>query len=90
MRRIVSDVCAQVPAAIALGVAAGPDLNRDARLRVRRQQRRLGGDLTEKQKERLVKTIRHYMGEVNQALPQAAVQLINKCLPLTLRWLLKL
>jgi hypothetical protein len=41
-------------------------------------QRRLGGDLTEKQKERLVKTIRHYMGEVNQALPQAAVQLKNK------------
>jgi len=41
-------------------------------------QRRLGGDLTEKQKERLVKTIRHYMGEVNQALPQASVQLKNK------------
>ena len=41
-------------------------------------QRRLGGDLTEKQKERLVKTIRHYMGEINQALPQAAVQLKNK------------
>ena len=41
-------------------------------------QRRLGGDLTEKQKERLVKTIRHYMGEINQALPQAAIQLKNK------------
>jgi len=41
-------------------------------------QRRLGGDLTEKQKERLVKTIRHYMNEINQALPQAAVQLKNK------------
>ena len=41
-------------------------------------QRRLGGDLTEKQKERLVKTIRHYMNEINQVLPQAAVQLKNK------------
>ena len=41
-------------------------------------QRRLGGDLTEKQKERLVKTIRHYMNEISQALPQAAVQLKNK------------
>jgi len=41
-------------------------------------QRRLGGDLTEKQKERLVKTIRHYMNEISQTLPQAAVQLKNK------------
>ena len=27
-------------------------------------QRRIGGDLSEKQKDRLVKTVRHYMNEV--------------------------
>jgi hypothetical protein len=41
-------------------------------------QRRLGSDLSDKQKERLVKTIRHYMGEVNQTIPQANVQMKNK------------
>jgi hypothetical protein len=37
-------------------------------------QRRLGSDLNEKQKQRLVRTVRHYMGEVNQALPTAPLQ----------------
>lgn len=37
-------------------------------------QRRLGSDLSEKQKQRLLKTVRHYMGEVAQALPQAPLQ----------------
>ena len=37
-------------------------------------QRRLGSDLNEKQKQRLVRTVRHYMGEVNQALPSAPLQ----------------
>ena len=45
-------------------------------------QRRLGGDLSDKQKERLVKTIRHYMKEVNEATPGAdtgsAIKLKNK------------
>jgi hypothetical protein len=37
-------------------------------------QRRLGSDLNEKQKQRLVRTVRHYMGEVQQALPSAPLQ----------------
>ena len=37
-------------------------------------QRRLGSDLTEKQKQRLVRTVRHYMGEVSQQLPSAPIQ----------------
>ena len=37
-------------------------------------QRRLGSDLNEKQKQRLVRTVRHYMNEVNQALPSAPLQ----------------
>lgn len=46
------------------------------------EKRRLGGDLTDKQKERLVKTIRHYMNEVHQAFPgadtAASIRLKNK------------
>jgi hypothetical protein len=41
-------------------------------------QRRLGSDLTEKQKERLVKTVRHYMQEVNDSVPGESVQVKNK------------
>lgn len=41
-------------------------------------QRRTGGDLTEKQKERLSKTVRHYMQEVQTSNPAAPVQLLNK------------
>lgn len=37
-------------------------------------QRRLGSDLNERQKQRLVKTVRHYMNEVSQAMPAAPVQ----------------
>lgn len=39
--------------------------------------RRLGGDLNAKQKERLVKTVRHYMGEVQQDIPQESLQVKN-------------
>lgn len=39
--------------------------------------RRLGGDLNEKQKQRLVKTVRHYMGEVQQDIPQESLQVKN-------------
>jgi len=46
------------------------------------EKRRLGGDLSDKQKERLVKTIRHYMNEVHQAFPgadtAASIRLKNK------------
>lgn len=41
-------------------------------------QRRLGNDLSEKQKERLVKTVRHYMNEVHEKLPTESVQVKNK------------
>lgn len=41
-------------------------------------QRRTGGDLSEKQKERLTKTVRHYMQEVQAANPAAPVQILNK------------
>ena len=41
-------------------------------------QRRLGGDLNEKQKERLVKTVRHYMGEVYENLGSKPVPVLNK------------
>jgi len=37
-------------------------------------QRRLGSDLTEKQKQRLLRTVRHYMGEVSKELPTAPIQ----------------
>ena len=46
------------------------------------EKRRLGGDLSDKQKERLVKTIRHYMNEVHQTFPgadtAASLRLKNK------------
>jgi hypothetical protein len=41
-------------------------------------QRRLGDDLNEKQYTRLQKTVRHYMGEVAQALPEQPLQIKNK------------
>jgi hypothetical protein len=41
-------------------------------------QRRTGGDLSERQKERLTKTVRHYMQEVQASNPAAPVQLLNK------------
>ena len=37
-------------------------------------QRRLGSDLNEKQKQRLVRTVRHYMEEVAEKLPTAPLQ----------------
>lgn len=41
-------------------------------------QRRLGSDLTEKQKERLVKTVRHYMNEVQGTIPNETIVVKNK------------
>ena len=41
-------------------------------------QRRLGTDLSEKQKDRLVKTVRHYMKEVQQTIPQESIVVKNK------------
>ncbi len=41
-------------------------------------QRRLGSDLTEKQRERLVKTVRHYMKEVQTTVPGQSIQFKNK------------
>ena len=40
--------------------------------------RRTGGELTEKQQERLAKTVRHYMKEVQAANPASPVQVLNK------------
>jgi hypothetical protein len=40
--------------------------------------RRTGGTLNEKQQQRLVKTVRHYMNEVAEALPNQSVQVLNK------------
>jgi hypothetical protein len=40
--------------------------------------RRTGDDLSERQKERLVKTVRHYMKEVHEANPAAPTQILNK------------
>lgn len=37
-------------------------------------QRRLGSDLSEKQKQRLLRTVRHYMNEVSQAFPTSPLQ----------------
>lgn len=37
-------------------------------------QRRLGSDLNEKQKQRLVRTVRHYMTEVSEKIPTAPIQ----------------
>ena len=48
------------------------------RLLYQDMQRRVGNDLTEKQRERLVKTIRHYMQEVQNSLPGESVQIKNK------------
>jgi hypothetical protein len=41
-------------------------------------QRRIGGDLSEKQKERLVKTVRHYMNEVYEDQGSQPVPQLNK------------
>lgn len=41
-------------------------------------QRRVGGDLSEKQKERLVRTVRHYMGEVYDKQGPKPIQFLNK------------
>jgi len=41
-------------------------------------QRRLGSDLNERQKQRLVKTVRHYMEQVSAALPNESIQIQNK------------
>lgn len=41
-------------------------------------QRRIGGDLNEKQKERLVKTVRHYMNEVYEENGEQPVPVMNK------------
>jgi len=41
-------------------------------------QRRLGSDLTDKQKQRLLRTVRHYMNEVAEAIPSAPLQEKNK------------
>lgn len=41
-------------------------------------QRRIGGDLNEKQKERLVKTVRHYMNEVYEEKGEQPVPIMNK------------
>jgi hypothetical protein len=41
-------------------------------------QRRTGGELTEKQNQRLVKTVKHYMTEVYSQNPQQSVQFLNK------------
>jgi hypothetical protein len=40
--------------------------------------RRTGGDLTPKQQERLAKTVRHYMKEVQAANPASPIQVLNK------------
>jgi hypothetical protein len=48
------------------------------RLLYQDMQRRVGNDLSEKQRERLVKTVRHYMREVHENLPGESVQLKNK------------
>ena len=37
-------------------------------------QRRVGSDLTEKQKQRLVRTVRHYMNEVAEKIPSSPLQ----------------
>lgn len=41
-------------------------------------QRRVGGDLSEKQKERLVRTVRHYMNEVYEKNGNKPIQYLNK------------
>lgn len=41
-------------------------------------QRRIGGNLNEKQQQRLVKTVRHYMTEVYSKNPDTSIQFLNK------------
>ncbi len=41
-------------------------------------QRRLGDDLNDKQRQRLLKTVRHYIGEVQQEIPTETLQNKNK------------
>jgi len=41
-------------------------------------QRRVGGDLSDKQKERLVRTVRHYMNEVYEKNGNKPIQFLNK------------
>ena len=41
-------------------------------------QRRIGGDLTDKQKERLNKTVKHYMTEIYSKNPGQPLQYLNK------------
>lgn len=41
-------------------------------------QRRTGADLSEKQNQRLVKTVKHYMTEVYSKSPDQSVQYLNK------------
>jgi hypothetical protein len=41
-------------------------------------QRRVGGDLSEKQNQRLVKTVKHYMTEVYSKNPGESIQFLNK------------
>ena len=40
--------------------------------------RRIGGDLSEKQNQRLVKTVKHYMTEVYSKNPEQSIQYLNK------------
>jgi hypothetical protein len=40
--------------------------------------RRTGGDLTERQAQRLIKTVNHYMGEVNRVQGELPLQQLNK------------
>ena len=40
--------------------------------------RRIGGDLSEKQNQRLVKTVKHYMTEVYSKNPDQSIQFLNK------------
>lgn len=40
-------------------------------------QRRIGGDLSQKQKERLVKTVRHYMNEVYENIGEQPIRTLN-------------
>ena len=41
-------------------------------------QRRVGGELSEKQNQRLVKTVKHYMTEVYSKNPGQSIQFLNK------------
>ena len=41
-------------------------------------QRRIGGSLNQKQQQRLVKTVRHYMTEVYSKNPDTSIQFLNK------------